>query len=88
MSSESKTREFESFLAAIDEENDDEVMVTRLKFILKCRNLGNDIRLGDDGSTSEMRLSNSDKENGQTQGEELEVILLMVVIYDKHPRHY
>ena len=86
-SSESKTREFEYFLAEIDEENDDEVMVTRLKFILKCRNLGNDVRLRDDGSTPEMRLSNTDKENGQTQGEEIEVMILRVVIYDKHPTH-
>ena len=33
--------EFESFLQAIDQENEDQVMVTRLKFVLKCRVLAN-----------------------------------------------
>ena len=37
LSTEQKTIEFESFLEAIDQENEDQVMVTRLKFVLKCR---------------------------------------------------
>ena len=37
LSTEQKTFEFESFLEAIDQENEDQVMVTRLKFVLKCR---------------------------------------------------
>ena len=41
LSTEQKTVEFESFLEAIDQENEDQVMVTRLKFVLKCRVLAN-----------------------------------------------
>ena len=61
-------------------------MVTRLKFVLKCRSLSNDIKFRDAGSTSEMMLSNYDKENGQKQSCEIEVIL--VVMYDKYQRYY
>ena len=41
LSTEQKTFEFESFLEAIDQENEDQVMLTRLKFVLKCRVLAN-----------------------------------------------
>ena len=41
LSTEEKTIEFELFLEAIDQENEDQIMVTRLKFVLKCRVLAN-----------------------------------------------
>ena len=45
--------EFESFLQAIDQENEDQVMVTRLKFVLKCRVLANLWKTNSDISLSE-----------------------------------
>ena len=45
--------EFESFLQAIDQENEDQVMVTRLKFVLKCRVLANLWKSISDISSSE-----------------------------------
>jgi len=44
LASESKTREFETFLSGIDEENEDEVMVTRLRFVMMCRNLHQELK--------------------------------------------
>ena len=45
--------EFESFLQSIDQENEDQVMVTRLKFVLKCRVLANLWKSNSDISSSE-----------------------------------
>ena len=43
-SSESKTQEFEAYLEEIDNENEDQVMVTRLHFVLQCKKLDNSIK--------------------------------------------
>ena len=53
LSTKQKTMEFESFLQAIDQENEDQVMVTRLKFVLKCRVLANLWKTNSDISSSE-----------------------------------
>ena len=53
LSTEQKTMEFESFLQAIDQENEDQVMVTRLKFVVKCRVLANLWKSNSDISSSE-----------------------------------
>ena len=53
LSTEQKTMEFESFLQAIDQENEDQVMVTRLKFVLKCRVLANLWKSNSDISSNE-----------------------------------
>ena len=43
-----KTLEFKTFLASIDEENEDEVMVTRLKFVIECRKLHQEMQFDED----------------------------------------
>ena len=51
--SESKTSEFETYLRAIDEENEDLVMVTRLRFVLQCRKLNGCIQSLDNANSSQ-----------------------------------
>ena len=68
-SSKSKSLEFETFLAAIDEENEDQVMVTRLKFVLRCRLLGSCVKHKDIGSSSDEMQNTQENKNLQKENE-------------------
>ena len=77
LSTEQKTIEFESFLEAIDQENEDQVMVTRLKFVLKCRVLANLWRSSSDTSSNEASVISKTPDRQNQDMAQIKVFLLI-----------
>ena len=67
--SKSTTGEFKSYLGEIDKENEDQVMVTRLNFVLQCKRLNNGITSIDIAPSAQVSSEALDRDDNQTHSE-------------------